>query len=292
MTFPTAATPGISNSEVFPPAIANAFKVFAAQVIADLLTLAGVTPETSPAPFTARCCPLSLHAYNGTGTGTLTSTATGTFASQTSTDNVTLAVGDQIFLQPGLTNLQAIDSGPWLVSALGATGTAKWVLKRPSWWATGAKWTSGQIVKVGGEGQIYNNTEWMATAASGVIDTTDPAFYVGRITFQVVLGTTTTATEALAAAQPSAYAEYPLGTSNGSGNHSFPVGILSASQSNLVCTLNTPHVATLTVGYGPSGALTAGYVGTAAATVIAYAVGMAASGDADVSVINCTLTNW
>jgi hypothetical protein len=294
MTFPTTTPPTISNNEVFPPNIATALNTLASEVIADLNTLAGVTPEDSPAPFTARGVALSLHAYNGSGTGTLTSTANGTFASQNNIDGLTVAVGDQIFIPAGLSNVTAVDSGPWVVKSLGASG-AKWQLARPAWWSHGSSWTSGQSVHIGGEGAIYSGTTWVATAAAGVIDTTDSAFYCREITFQVTL---VSATQALAAAQPSPIADYPL-TGSTAGAHSCPIGIMPvpsagtlAAGPQVFCSLaSKAGSATLTVGYGIIAEPTPGYVGTAAVTVNAIAAGQTVSGDADTSTINVTIRN-
>ena len=237
--------------------------------------------------FTARVAPLSITAYTGTGTGTLTITT----AAAWTADGVVIALGDQIFLQPGLTNLLAIDSGPWVDAVLG-TGSVSTVLVRPYWWFTGNKWASGATVTVGGEGTTFANTKWRATHAAAVIDTTDPAFYVERYTFLVTLAS---GVNVLAAGQPAA------GILAASAK--FPIGIWSESQSNLLCTLNNPTTGTggaLSYSYGPMNStyrdagissLVAGYVGTASAEVYATKVGMATN-TIDASTLACTLENF
>ena len=146
------------------------------QVAADLATLFGGQPGGSVA-FKARAVVTSLAANTGTTTGTLTGSVNGALATQ---DGVTtLGVGDTVFIPPGTTNLAAAsDAGPYQISSLGAAG-AKWVLARPSWWATGAVAALGQSIAIGGEGTKWGGSEWRSFAAEGsaVIDTNDLVFY-------------------------------------------------------------------------------------------------------------------
>ena len=240
--------------------------------------------------FTARGVAIVMHAYAGTGTGTLTSTATGTLASQVTTPGVTLAAGDVFFLPAGLTNVTAVDSGPWqVVNAGSASPATKWVITRPSWWATGSTWATSAIVKISGTDSITNNTDWKAYNAPGVIDTSDPGFYVKQFTFQVTLAS---GTLALTAGQPNAANQYPLSTG---GTHTCPVGIVSATESNILVTLAVPGTNTGTFAFGPtnhssSALCTAGYVGTAAAAAFATLAAMATS-TSDTSTVNVTIFN-
>lgn len=223
-------------------------------------------------PFTARAVVTSLPAYTGTGTGTLTGPANTALGTQ---DGVsTLAVGDQIFLQGGTTNLTAVDSGPWVILALGS-GTSQYVLKRPAWFFTGNKFTSGLIVNIGGEGTVFGNTEWKSTSASGTIDTNDAKFYVGRINLQ----------RALSAGVGAMAAGQATGTN-------MPVGILSASISTVTATVvSLAGTYTTTVSYGTRTALTPGYLGTSTATVYANAAGFTTDAT-DTSTLNICIVNW
>ena len=243
------------------------------------------------APFKARAVVQVLHAYSGSGTGTLTSTGNVSIngTSGASTDSVVCAVGDQIFIPAGITNVTAKDSGPWTIVTVGS-GSVAWVLTRPVWWITGNYWATGQSISIGGEGAVFGGTAWKATAASGVIDTTDPAFYVERLTFQATL---TAGTLVLPGGQPVAYGSYPLVT----GTCNFPAGIFSATKSNILVSLAIKGgTITGTVSYGAANAsstvlATAGYVGTATATVFALATAMATQ-TTDTSTVNVTLLNF
>ena len=254
------------------------------------------------APWTARAVVDLLHAYTGSGTGTLTSTANGAMSASTfRSDGVTLAVGDQVFIQAGVTNVTAKDSGPWVVSSLGAAG-APWVITRPQWFLTGIKIPAAATVKVGGEGAVYQNTNWRATAASGtVVDTTDCAFYVEEFTFQTTLGGTGTAYQTISANQPGPSTNYPLtgGTATAS---SCPVGCYSATKTQIICNLVNSSIPTVGVGYCASaaaaGALNtsascvAGYTGTAAFTVVGVKATGVVNSNADVSTIQVTIKNF
>ena len=230
-------------------------------------------------PFVCRVAPLAITAYTGSGTGQLTITT----AAAWTADGVALAPGDQIFLQEGLTNLTAKDAGPWVVTTLG-TSSVSTILTRPSWWGTGSKWVSGATITIGGEGAFMNNTKWRATAASGVIDTTDPAFYVERFTFQRTL---IAGTLVLSAGQPTASAT----------SATMPAGVYSLTQSNFSVQIAVGNTATSGVSVGTGNAsstqlvTTVGYVGTAAATVFALASGLV-TGTSVTSTLNVTLINF
>jgi hypothetical protein len=147
------------------------------------LSAGAVTNITS---FRARAIVTTIDAYGGSGTGTLTeTTAASGFGTQ---DGVsTLAVGDGVVLPAGTTNITAAkDAGPYVISVLGSA-TVKWVLKRPTWWATGDTFTSpGGIgalptcasISIGPEGTSYAGQSWKSFAAPGqVVDTNDPLLY-------------------------------------------------------------------------------------------------------------------
>ena len=223
--------------------------------------------EASPdgnSAFSVRGVATSIGANTGTGTGKLTVTATGALGAQ---DGLTYTAGQQIFIQPGTSNVAAVDSGPWVVTNPGGVGVQA-VLTRPAWWSHGAAWISGSEIIVGGEGTNLANTTWRATAASALIDATDPAFYCGRFVFQATL---VAGTLVMAAGTPK-------------------VGILSTSKSALLVDLQTNGgTQTTTASYG--GKITAaGYVGASALSLFAYAVGMATQ-TGDTSVLNCVLDN-
>ena len=236
------------------------------------------------APFFVRASCLALAAYSAgsSGTGTLTANANGAFAA---VDGVTVAVGDQIFVPPGLTNVTAKDSGPWTIVSLGGA-SSKYVLTRPWWFFTGNQVSPGAEIKSGTEGTFMPGVTWKATAAKGtVIDTTDPAFYVKSFTFQrkLVAGTL-----ALAAGQPTLLAT----------SATCPVGIFSQSQSTGSAILAIANgTLTGTVSYGITNAsstnafTTLGYVGTSAMAVFALATAQATQ-TSDTSTLNVTVTNF
>ncbi len=261
----------------------------APQVVQSLETYPGSDAGWSSGAFEVLSVPTVMHAYTGTGTGTLTSTANGTMASQITTAGVTLAVGNCFLAQGGLTGLtSAIDSGPWQVVSLGGA-SARWVVTRPSWWSTGGTWNVGATINVGAGDSIYNNTEWKAYNAPGVIDTADPGFYVKQFTFQATLAS---GTLALTAGQPNLAAAYPLTTS---GTHTMPVGIVSATESNILVTMAVPNTVTGAFAFGPTNAsssalCTAGYVGTSAGAVFATLAAMATATSCS-STVNYTIFN-
>jgi hypothetical protein len=121
---------------------------------------------------TARAVITSIAAYTAAG-GVLTANANGAIGAQ---DGVTLAVGDQVFLGEDKATA-AKDAGPYVVTALGAAG-AKFVLSRPSWWATGAGIPQGVIIDVGGEGTAFAGSQWKSfVAPAKLVDTDAPLFW-------------------------------------------------------------------------------------------------------------------
>lgn len=216
--------------------------------------------------FKARAVVTTLQAYTGSGTGVLTETSNGALSAA---DGVTLAVGDVVFIQGGTTNLTAaLDSGPWTVTSLGGGGS-KWTLQRPDWFSHGSTMPLGCVIDIGGEGTLWAGTQWKSFAASGsgVVDTNDPTFYVGRVTQAVTLASST----------------FTLNN----------VGLRSASKTAILCAFQTAGgTVTGTVGYGVIAAPTAGYIGTASAAIDALASGMTKNGTADTSTILATVINW
>lgn len=220
-------------------------------------------------PFTARAASLAIAAYDGSGTGTLTGHANGALAAQ---DGVSLVVGDQLLLQAGVTNVSAVDSGPFVVVSLGSA-TTKYVLTRPAWFLTGNLVNPDTEVAIGPEGTVYANSTFKATAvASTVIDTTDPGFYVERLGFAITL---VAGVDALTAGQ------------GGVGSGHFPAGVYNASTSSIQASvLAFGGTQASTVSFGVPAAPIAGYIGTSAATLLAFQAGMtAATGDTSTLVI-------
>ena len=204
-------------------------------------------------------------AYTGSGTGTLTASSAAAFGTQ---DGVsTLAAGDLVLLPAGITNITAAkDAGPYVISVLG-TGSVKWVLTRPDWWATGSTIPLGASIDVGGGGTLFSGTSWKSFVVTGkVVDTDDPLFYPRQVTQQITLLT-------------------------GGGNVAVTnVPIYSATRSQVVVSYagsGTPNAATL--GYQP-GAITPGALNTATVTVQAVKAAMVAQAT-DTSVLNCTIFN-
>lgn len=127
-------------------------------------------------PFFARAVITSLAAYAASG-GVLTASANGAIGAQ---DGVTLAAGDVVVLPAytaGAATVAAADVGPYVVTSAGSA-SSKFVLTRPSWWASGAGVPVAQHIAVGGEGTAFSGSDWKALcAASAVVDTTDPKLY-------------------------------------------------------------------------------------------------------------------
>lgn len=127
--------------------------------------------------FMARGVITSLAAFTGSGTGVLTGSVNGAIGTQ---DGLTLAVGDVVILPAvtaGAAVIAAKDVGPYVVTAVGSA-SAKYVLTRPSWWATGSEIPAGHPLEVYGTGTKWGGTAWKAMCAGGlVVDTGDPLLY-------------------------------------------------------------------------------------------------------------------
>ena len=221
---------------------------------------------TTPA-FYARGVITSLQAYGGTTTGVLTETTNGALAAQ---DGMTIAVGDVLWLPAGTTNISAAsDSGPYVVTALGAAGS-KWSMKRPAWWPTGGAFGTaipmGKTVQMGPEGTTYFNSIWASWAAPGqVIDTNDPAMYPRSITQRVTLVTGSAS----------------VTISN--------IPIRAAAATGVVVDYISGAAKSTTVSYAPT-TITPGALNTASLVISAMIAGMTAAGSGDVSVVNVTVT--
>jgi len=175
-----------------------------------------------------------------------------------SNDGLTFSAGQIVFLYAQTT---AAQNGPYVVGTV-AAGTAP--LTRPDWWPTGGAFVSGQDIRIGGEGTLFKNSVWKATAANGVIGTDNPAFYPGRVTQQAVLvaGTVT--------------------LSN--------VPILSATKTAVIINRTTANTASSTVQYNPS-TITPGAPGTASLVVQAQ-VAAGTINASDVSALNVSIVNF
>lgn len=137
--------------------------------------LAGMVGADAYKNFTARAVITSLAAYVA-ASGVLTASANGAIGAQ---DGVTLVVGDLVILPAytaGAATIAAADVGPYVVTAVGSA-SAKFVLSRPSWWASGAAIPVGKAIEVGGEGTVWSGSRWKALSASGAVDTLDPKLY-------------------------------------------------------------------------------------------------------------------
>lgn len=211
--------------------------------------------------FMARAVVTSLAANTATA-GVITADANGAIGTQ---DGITLAVGDEVFIPEGTTNLDAAaDAGPYTVMALGAVG-AKFVLARPAWYAHDSVIAQATDVKIAG-GTLYGGSTWRTFAAKGAVVGTDAPLaypdYVGQA-ITLVAGTATISNAPLR----------------------------SATKSTLSINRTTANTSTLTVGgYHPS-TLTAGVLGTASIVVQAQ-VAAGTINNADVSTLNVGVRNW
>jgi hypothetical protein len=209
----------------------------------------------------ARAVVTSL-AANTAADGVITADANGAIGAQ---DGVTLAVGDEVFIPEGTTNLDAAaDAGPYTVLVVGAGG-AKFVLARPSWYAHDAEIAIATDVKIA-QGTLYGGSTWRTFAAKGAVVGTDAPLaypdYVGQ-TITLVAGTATISNAPLR----------------------------SATKSTLSVNRTTANTSTLTVGgYHPS-TLTVGALGTASIVVQAQ-VAAGTINNADVSTLNVGVRNW
>lgn len=211
--------------------------------------------------FVARAVITSL-AANTAAAGVITADANGALATQ---DGVTLAVGDEVLIPEGTTNLGAAsDAGPYTVMALGSV-SAKVVLARPAWYAHGSIIPIATDVKIA-QGTVYGGSTWRTFAAKGAIVGTDAPLatpdYVGQAV-TLVAGTAT--------------------ISN--------VPLRSATKSTISFNRTTANTSTATTGgYHPS-TLTIGALGTAS-IVIRAEVAAGTINNADVSTLNVGVRNW
>lgn len=132
---------------------------------------------------TVRCVITSLPANTVTA-GVMTADATGAWGAQDTSE--TLALGDEVFIPEGTTNLDnAHEAGPWRVAVLGAVGVAM-VLRRPTWWTHAGAMPLGAKIAIA-QGANYGGSTWRSDAAKGsTIGTTAPTFWPERL---IVSGT-------------------------------------------------------------------------------------------------------
>lgn len=257
MTTPqtTAVNPQSLNNS--PELIAKAVGALSTQAAADLATLMGGAVAGSAQFKCAYVMTALAGTYGGSGTATLTMSATGVLGAQDT--NVTPALNDVVFFAGGGTNVTAVDTGPWVITTLGAVGVAA-VFQRPTWWANGATAQYGQTIDVGPTGAKWCNSSWKVMTAGSVIGTTDPQLYprIQQITLSAMSG----------------------GVSPSSGTYNS--GYVFGTNTQIDPTL-------LTVG-GTTGNLrvstrTVGYPGTSAIVVTS-------TGGSDTSVVQVQLANW
>lgn len=254
-------TPGISGGVN----MSGSSKVFVQMGVANPFA---VNPELNLAgQYKARAVITILQAYSGSGTATITSN-TNVAVSTQDTNVSTLAVGDVVFIPAGTTNIaNAIDAGPWTITALGAS-SAKWSMARPDWWANGATIPLAATISIDGEGLLFGGTDWRSFAAKGtVIGTTDPSMYPGRVMTKATLVNSLVAVSSI-----------PIYSANA-------VSI----EANL---LTAGGTATSCVGYGISAAATPGAIGTATFNIISLVAGMTKNANNDNSIVGVLVVNW
>lgn len=125
--------------------------------------------------FKARAVVTSLAAF-ASANGTLTGSVNGAIGAQ---DGVTLAVGDVVLLPKvvaGGATVAAAEVGPYVVVSLGGA-SSKYVLSRPSWFASGSAIPQGVPIFVSGEGTVWSGTDWRCMSAAGAVDVADPKMY-------------------------------------------------------------------------------------------------------------------
>jgi hypothetical protein len=173
-----------------------------------------------------------------------------------SNDGLTYVAGDVVVLYAQTT---AAQNGPYVVGTV-ASGVAP--LTRPDWWAAGAALTTMHPIEVRA-GTLFAGTTWKSTAASGVVDTADPAIFPRVVT------------------QPITLSSGVLAVTN--------VPIKSATKTQFVFSRTTASTPSNTVQYNPV-SITAGAAGTASVTCQAQvAAGTVNASDASVgnfSIIN------
>lgn len=197
--------------------------------------------------------------------GVMTADADGALGTQ---DGVTdLAVGDEVLIQAGTTNLDnAEEAGPYVITALGGVSDP-FVLTRPSWWAHDAELRPGSTIEVD-EGTLYGGSTWKSFCAKDeAVGTDAPDLYPDYVAQQVTL-----------AAGASTIANVP---------------ILSASKVVMSPTLigGTPAATTTNYEKKLSSGVTAGVLGTASIIIEAQSVAGTIV-NTDVSVLNVGIRNW
>jgi len=217
------------------------------------------------AAFKCRGIATSIAAYTGSGTGLLTGAAVGALGAQ---DGLTYGIGQRILLPKGLTNVSAVDQGPWVVSVVG-DGATQYVLTRPGWWAHLALIEPGTVIELGAEGTgVLSGTSWKAMCANALrVDTGDPLFFPGQATALISMGAGTPTGLAIVTTIP-----------------------IFSTASGITWTPVTATTPTLTVTYGQS-AMTAGALGTASATIQAR-IAAGTVNVADGSTGKITIRNW
>jgi len=217
----------------------------------------------------ARAVITTLGAYGGSGTSTLLASANGALAAA---DGVTVANGDVVFVPPGITNVTAKDSGPWIATSIGGA-SAKVQLDRPSWWANGEPVVQSATVEISGEGTAFRGAVFKSMCAKGkVIGTDDPHFYPSRQLFRITLASGT----------------YTIGAGGGGENLFLLDTTLTAvglSQDTHAGTLGTERLE------APSASRIAGYPGTAAIVVNSLVDAGTVAGS-DSSTVDVVVTNF
>lgn len=181
-------------------------------------------------------------------------------------DGATLALGDIVFLPPGVA-ADLADAGVYFVDTL--TGaSAKFVLRRAPWFGHGDDLPLNFTVTVGSEGTAYAGTEWKAFGLAGsVIGTDDPTFWPRRTARTITLASGTL----------------------GAAIQTLPIRSLTLS-TIAVSSYPTaaPHASTVMVR--PS-AVTAGNIATASIQVVAESA-PGTTNTSDVGTYNLSVTNW
>jgi hypothetical protein len=181
------------------------------------------------------------------------------FTVGTNTDGLTYVAGDIVLLIAQTTPAQ---NGPYVVGTVATTAP----LTRPDWFDTGSAFKSGTVIEVGGEGTLFKNTQWKATAAAGVVGTNDPAFYPKSVNTGVTLVAGTAA----------AITTIP---------------VLSATKTLITFQRTVVNTASSTIMYSVVPVPTAGVAG--AASIVPMAVVAAGTINvADISTLIMSVHNW
>lgn len=201
----------------------------------------------------------ALSAYTNVN-GVLTENSNGAFAT---TDGLTIAVGDRVFLPPGIA-AAAADVGLYQLTSIGSAGSL-WSMTRVSDMPQGATIGRGAEIHVT-EGTLMAGTQWVLTTANPVVvGTTTQTWFPRQVTQQLTLvaGTVTVAN----------------------------VPVLSAAKLGCAITRSTANTSTATTGgYAIIGGITPGNLGTATFNVQA-AVAAGTINNADVSTLQVTVFN-